>query len=196
MTSYVFLWECPDGERRWEAVKKEQIDGFLEKLLTDGVHPATIMIAYAPILFHWVWKKFHNGMSDVNFHNINEEIYGTAPVEESKHKPIAVPAVKETPAMKYGWISPDGRFFGCDYGGHSCLASKIVGEVQYVADPERHLEGFGWAKVLSGRSVGKQYAIGMGVGKSLTDAQLKTIQCIGLERAYGISELLWKGGTK
>lgn len=77
MTSYVFMWENPSGERRWEAVTKEQINGFLKKLIDDGVHPATVIVAYAPMLFHWVWQEYHNGWSDVDFHCINEEIYGT-----------------------------------------------------------------------------------------------------------------------
>ena len=191
MTSYVFMWEQPDGERKWEAVKKGQVEGFLKKLIEDyGVHPATVMCAYAPILFHWVWKEYHR-ISDVNFHKINEEIYGTEPAELSKHKPVDVPIKKEKPEIKYGWLSPDGRFFGCDYGGHSNLADKIVGSVQYIANPERHLEDIGWAKILSGnRCLGKQYAIGMGIDKKLTDAQLKTLQRMKLDDAQGISYFL------
>ena len=189
MTSYVFLWEGPDGERRWEAVRKEQINGFLEKLITDGVHPATIIVGYAPMLFHWVWKEYHKGRSDVNFHRINEEIYGTEPPAESKHQPVNFP-IKERPAAKFGWVAPDGRFFNCDYGGHTNLASRIVGEISYISDPERYLEELGWAKIYSGTGTGKRYSVGMGRGKKLTDSQLKTMQGMGLDRAYGISLLL------
>lgn len=189
-TGYVFMWEDPDGVRKWEAVNENQVNGFLIKLLeNDGVHPATIMVAYAPILFHWVWKKYHR-LSDVNFHNINEEIYGTEPAEISKHKPVDVPIEKKRPEIKFGWLAPDGRFFKCDYGAHSSLASKIVGEIQRIANPERHLEELGWAKVLSGGNHGSQYAIGMDIGKKLTDAQLKTIQHMGLENSFGIQFLL------
>ena len=85
MTSVVLLWEGPDGERCWEAVKEEQYGGFLVQLLNRGVHPATVMVAYAPILFRWVWKKFHKGLSDVYFQKINEEIYGTEPAPENAH---------------------------------------------------------------------------------------------------------------
>ena len=187
MTSFLIMWETPDGERRWEAVKKEQIDGFLEKLLLGGVHPATVMMSYAPALIHWVWKKFHKGYSHVNFYKINEEIYGTEPVEESKHKPVDVP-VKEK--SKFGWIAPDGRFFECGYGGHTSVAERIVGEIQHVFDPEQHLEGLGWAKVYKGVIGRERYTIGMGTGKKLTDAQLKTVQYLGLDNANGISLLL------
>lgn len=188
MTSYVFMWEEPNGERRWEAVTEKQYVGFLEQLLNSGVHPATVMVAYAPMLFHWVWRKFHKGPSDVNFHKINEEIYGTEPVEESKHKPVNVP-VTEKRETKFGWLAPDGRFFGCDYGGHTSLAGRIVGEIQDVFDPERHLENLGWAKVFRGPDARERYSVGMGEGKKLTDAQLRELQRMELDNAHGVS--LW-----
>lgn len=186
---YLFLWETPEGERKWEAVKKNQTMGFLEKIITAGVHPATVMVEFNPLLMHWVWQEYHNGCSDVTFRKVNKEIYGTAPVE-SKHKPLQVPVNKEKPVFKWGWLAPDGRFFRCDYGGHSHLADKICGEIQYIANPERHLEEMGWAKILSGTCTGKRYAVGMGLEKKLSDAQLKTLQEMGTDDIYGISFLL------
>ena len=190
MTGYVFMWETKHGERKWEAVTKGQVNGFLQKLLDDGVHPATIMISYAPILFHFVFAKYHDGLTDVNFHRINKTIYGTDPKAKTDRKPVDVPVTKEKPVSKYGWLSPDGRFFACDYGGHSYLADKIVGDIQYVANPERHLEDIGWAKIMSGSGTGKTYAIGMGLEKKITDMQLKALQRMGLDDAFGLSVLL------
>ena len=187
MTSYVFMWEGQDGKRRWEAIESGQTEGFLKKLMDEGVHPATVMVAYAPILFHFVWPEFHQGLSDVNFHKIDEEIYGTAPIEK-KHEPVDVPV--EKPKPKYGWIAPDGRFFACDYGGHSHLANKIVGEVEYVPDPQKRLEELGWVRIFSGSFSGRRYAVGMGPGKKLTDAQIKALQRMQLDRAYGVSDFL------
>lgn len=187
---FVFLWETPSGERCWEAVQKGQTQAFLEKLVVkEGVHPATIMVAYNPLLFHWVWKEYHKGLSDVTFRTVNEEIYGTEPIK-SKHTPLNIPS-KPKPVTKYGWLAPDGRFFGCEYGGHSNLADKIVGDIQYIANPERHLEDLGWAKILHGGGyTGKQYAIGMGLEKKLTDTQLKQLQKMGIDDAFGIDVLL------
>lgn len=190
MTSYVFLWEGPDGERRWEAVKKEQVSGFLEKLINNGVYPATVMVGYNPIFFHWVWTEYHKGLSDVYFAKIDKEICGSEPVIVSKHKPVEVPIKKPKPESKFGWIAPDGRFFKCDYSEHTRLARKIVGEIQNIFDPERHLEELGWAKVFKGWEDRERYAIGMGDGKKLTDAQIETLEREGLSRAYGISRLL------
>ena len=184
----MFLWETPTGERKWEVVAKNQIAGFLKKLLDDGVYPAMIMCGL-PCFFHWVWPEYHNCSSDVNFNKINEAIAGSEPVE-SMHEPVDVPAEEKKTKDKYGWLSPDGRFFGCDYGGHSSLAHKIVGEVEYVLNPERYLEDKGLAKILSGVEGRGRYSIGMGVGKKLTDSQIKVLQRMELDHSYGISYYL------
>lgn len=189
MTSFVFMWECPNGERKWEAIQKGQTGGFLKKLLDDGVHPATVMVAYAPILFHFVWGEYHNNLTDVNFHEINTQIYGTAPQAKTNRKPVDVP-VKKKVETKYGWLAPDGRFFHCDYGGHSGLACKIVGDIEYIRNPEKHLEDKGWAKILSGGGTNKAYALCMGLDEKLTDKQLNTLQHMGLDDIADISWFL------
>ena len=180
---YLFLWENPDGERKWEAVEKNKTMGFLEKIITAGVHPATVLCEWNPLMFRWVFPKYHKDVSDVTFRKVNEEIYGTEPIK-SNHKPVDVAPNKKPPVFKWGWLAPDGRLFRCDYGGHSNLADKICGEIQHIANPERHLEEMGWAKILHGGSFGKRYAVGMGIDKKLTDAQLKTLQQIGNEDIY------------
>ena len=185
---WVFLWQEPNGERKWETVKDGQTEGFLSKLLNSGVHPATVMVASNPLFFHWVWKQYHKGLSDVTFMSVDKEIYGTEPIKNN-HKPVDVP-VKKRIVSKFGWLAPDGRFFTCEYGGHSNLADKIVGEIERVTNPERHLEDKGWAKIMSGGGTGRQYAIGMGIEKKLTDAQLKTLKTMKLDDAFGISFFL------
>lgn len=125
MTSVVLLWEEPNGERRWEAVTEAQYTGFLEQILSRGVHPATVMVAYAPILFHWVWKKFHKGLSDVYFQKINEEIYGTEPVEESKHKPVDVPVEKKNRKRSSDGLRRMGDTFGAIMAGTPALQGKL-----------------------------------------------------------------------
>lgn len=190
MTNYVFLWEDSNGNRQWEAVEEDQKLGFLEKLLQENVHPATIMCAYNPILFHFVWKQYHNGLSDVFFGRINEQIYGTAPKPEVNRLAVDVPRTQSKAKSKFGWIAPDGRYFQCEYGGHASLASDIVGEIEYVPDAEIHLEKLGWAKIHSGACSGVPYSIGMGQGKRLTTAQITTLQREGLDHAYDIASWL------
>ena len=103
-----------------------------------------------------------------------------------KHEFVAVPESKKI-ETKLGWLAPDGRFFGCDYGEHKSLARRIVGEIQDISDPEQYLEGLGWAKIMRGLGTWKQYAIGMGVDKKLTNVQLHTLQRMGLDSAQDIS---------
>jgi len=81
--------------------------------------------AGAPVPFHWVWKEFRKGLSDVFFGKINKETYGTEPVKESKHKPVDVPTKKKAPEAKFGWIAPDGRYFQCNCGGHSMCDAAV-----------------------------------------------------------------------
>ena len=190
MTNWVFMWEAPDGTRMWEAIEENQIEGFLTYLVEKRhVNIATIMVSYTPIFFHWFDKSKHDGLSDVHFGCINEEIYGIDSTV-TKRKPVDVPITKPKPESKYGWLAPDGRFFSCDYGGHSHLADKIVGEIQHIVNPERHLEELGWAKIMSGGATGRQYSVGMGLEMKLTDVQLKTLQRMKLDDAWGIEFLL------
>ncbi len=186
-TPFVFLWEDKKGNRKWEAVENDCTKDFLRILLEDGVSPATVMCAYNPILFHYVFEEYHK-LTDVNFGRINEEIYGCEP--HTKRKVVKLTPKPEKETSKFGWIAPDGRFFGCEYGGHYHLARKIVGEIENVFDPERHLEDLGWAKILSGSINRTRYTVGMGLYKKLTDAQLKTLTSMGLDTAYGVSSLL------
>lgn len=93
---------------------------------------------------------------------------------------------EETPRAKYGWIAPDGRYLMCSYGGHTDLATKIVGEIESVYDPEAKLEKLGWAKVCRGISNQSLYGILMGKGKKLTDAQLATLKRHDLDTVFGI----------
>lgn len=190
MASYVLMWEDKKGSRNWDAIEGNKVKGFLNYLLSNGVNPATVMIAYNPMLFHWVWPQFHtHGLSDVHFQNINEEIYGDSP-KKSNYKPVDVPVEPAKIEEKYGWIAPDGRFFKCKYGEHYDLAKKIVGELECVRDPEQHLENLGWAKIYKGIEEREIYSVGMGYGKKLTDSQFKTLQREGFENSYGVKVFL------
>jgi hypothetical protein len=64
---------------------------------------------------------------------------------------------------KLGWIAPDGRFFGCEYGEHNRLSYRLnFHELDRAAEPssanfgndnERSLEAAGWLKVYSGLGI-------------------------------------------
>lgn len=45
------------------------------------------------------------------------------------------------PKSEYGWVSPDGRFYGCDYHQHETIADHILHM------PGSELERKGWVKI-------------------------------------------------
>lgn len=45
------------------------------------------------------------------------------------------------PESDLGWISPDGKFYGCDYRNHALMAEM------YFKKSEKQLEHEGWIKV-------------------------------------------------
>lgn len=188
-TSYVFLWQQADGTRRWDAIPEDACQEFLEKILEEDAVPASVMAAYAPILFHWVWPKFHNHLSDVEFPRIDRDILGSQTEATGMDaKPRNGASLPEQ--SKFGWLAPDGRYFHCEYTGHMDEARHIVGELQRIDDPERHLEDLGWAKIYHNGSYAGTYAVGMGPGHTLTDQQVLALQRLGLDRADGVSGLL------
>lgn len=189
-TPWCILWETPDGERHWEAVADNQMEGFLMDLIDNKkIDPATVFANHIPIGFHFVWKKFHGDLSDVNFGRINEQIYGSTPPAVPAHKPVDAPIIPPKSEMKLGWVAPNGRHFPCQYGDHRYTACKIVGEMFEIRDPERYLEDHGWAKIYRD-PIEHRIAVGMGVRKTLTDAQYKTLTRLGLDELPELSELL------
>lgn len=186
LTSYVLMWENYDGNRLWEAVTESQLEGFVDKIANEGAIPASIMVGHNPILFRYLCKDLHQ-VADVFFGRINEEIYGIESIS-IKREPVKVKEIVPY-GTKYGWISPDGRYFHCEYSGHRSLADRIVGMIEDVSDSEKHLENLGWAKISS--SGGRfQYSIGMGHGKKLTDGQVRTIDRMKFDHLDGILEYL------
>lgn len=45
------------------------------------------------------------------------------------------------PNSTLGWLSPDGRFYGCDFAGHAMLAAEYFGKDDLALEEE------GWIKV-------------------------------------------------
>lgn len=186
LTNVLVICETTDGKREWEAINSSQYKGFLKRLLCAGVKPACIMLQYNPVFFHWAFPSEYNGLSDVNFMRINDVIGGE---KRSAHKLPKV-AVQKEPESKYGWISPDGRYYHCSYGGHMDLAYEIVGKIEPVIDPEQKLEDLGWAKLFRGLDAENLYSIGMGKDKKLTDKQLNMLKLNGLDTVFGIELFL------
>ena len=75
------------------------------------------------------------------------------------------------------------------FQGHVNLADRICFGMADTNNPERYLEEHGWCKVFKGISYDK-YSVYVGDKHTITDAQMKTLISLGLDNAYGLSEML------
>ena len=51
--------------------------------------------------------------------------------------------INKVAEYRYGWILPNGVFFGCDKGCHCELSEKIIGHECYVGEGLT----YGWVKI-------------------------------------------------
>lgn len=93
---------------------------------------------------------------------------------------------------KYGWISPDGRFYRCEFEGHANLADKICFGMADTINPELYLEEHGWCKIYNPIIGDNKYAVYLGKDYVLTKEQFNTIKRLGLEDARNVSAMLVK----
>ena len=187
---YFLMWRHK-GENHWDAVSRSQVTPLLKKLLESGVNPASIILIHGSGTVYWMFPQYHKNKRQLWMSDLYDEIDGCDTVS-SYTGPDVVPSPPPKDEDTYGYVAPDGRYFQCGYGGHAQLARKIVGSLEEIRDPGRFLEDRGWLVILHDpiRPQNK-YAIGMGAGKYMTDAQLLKLQKLGLsDRTPGILEHL------
>lgn len=92
---------------------------------------------------------------------------------------------------KYGFISPEGKYFHCCYQGHINLADRICFGLTDTDNAERFLEEQGWLKIYKPLS-DRQYSVYISNDRTITDAQMKTLIDMELDNAEGISQMLVK----
>lgn len=85
------------------------------------------------------------------------------------------------PDSEYGWVSPDGHFYGCKYADHS-LMSKM-----YFKKSERQLEMEGWIKIF--RDSYDRKPTWMSDKLMITEAQRITLEGRGLQVDPDVCEL-------
>lgn len=175
--NYFIAWR-EKGENHWEVLSRPDLMALLAQLNERKVNMATVMV-YQSMFMSWLFPDYHRGCHEVNLRTIYEEINGVeTPSDYSR--PDLPPAPSVESEKLYGYIAPDGRYFKCEYGGHSALARKIVGSFQQIDDPVRYLEKNGWLVIYHDPLKMGNYAVGMEMGMKATDAQVKRIQAIGL----------------
>lgn len=126
---YLMCWE-ENGEKRWNMIHEKDFDAFGLNLLNNpNVNNHTIFIIPCSGFIEGVWLSRHTHKSGrVDFWNFFED-YGTPyvpPVVKEENKDtLQTLHERNDDGTKYGWISPDGKYFHCGYQGHVALAEKI-----------------------------------------------------------------------
>lgn len=85
-------------------------------------------------------------------------------------------------SLLLGWISPDGRFYGCKYEDHAKVAEL------YFKKSEKQLEKEGWVKVYY--SSVTRSNIWYSEGLIVTEAQRIQLEKLGLEVDVDVCELI------
>lgn len=187
---WLILWRH-NGVNYWEAVPDNKMDAFIEKLLlVDQVNPATIFMGMG-MMMNWMFPSYHKELRSVWIKDIYEEINGTSNPSDYKGPDVEERPKEKKIKSKYGFVSPDGRYFQCEYEGHYTLAKEIVGSLEKVNNPQKHLEALGWLVIYRDPTHIGTYSVSMKYGKKITDEQLKTLQGIGLpDNINGLKEIL------
>ena len=187
-------WE-EDQIRKWEMIMAKDNNSFLLNLLQNpnvDRHTIFIIPCNGLVAGIWLWKETHKN-SRVDFWNFFEE-YGIRyqPPEKEENKEILHELhEKNSDDTKYGWISPEGRYFHCGYQGHVALADNICFGMVDTDNAEYYLEAHGWCKIYKSLFADK-YSVYIGEKYVINDAQMQALIKLGLENAEDLSKMLCK----
>ena len=173
----IFVGWVHKGRKSFEVIPESQYKALLEKLLLEkGVHPGAIFISKMTIC-HWIDGDYHNGNKHINIYDFWDELNNIGDVRTTYKKPNLKAEPKKSDS-KYGYISPDGRYFQCEYFGHSTLEREIVGKLEQIDNPQQYLYDKGWLCIYHDPFNRGTYAIQMGYKKTMTNEQLHTLDVL------------------
>ena len=165
---FLILWK--ENGQQWQVLPEQDIEEFLKNLIEDrNVDPATIIAIPGTSEAHWLFPSCHNGQRMFLIKNIDKPVTPVSPMKRQQGQD------RHEIQEHLGWIAPDGRYFQCEYGGHSALATQIVGSLTPIDDAGKYLEDNGWAAVFRNPLGGKRYMVGMGKGRQMNDKQAQTL---------------------
>lgn len=165
---FLILWK--ENGQQWQVLPEQDIEEFLKNLIEDrNVDPATIIAIPGTSEAHWLFPSCHNGQRMFLIKNIDKPVTPVSPMKRQQGQD------RHEIQEHLGWIAPDGRYFQCGYGGHSALATQIVGSLTPIDDASKYLEDHGWAAVFRNPLGGKRYMVGMGKGWQMNDKQAQTL---------------------
>ncbi len=183
------------GIKKWEMVMEKDLNEFgMQLLMNSKVSDHSIFIIPCnTVAAIWVQPQNHKS-NRVDFLDFFED-FGTkykAPKPTKETNTIAQELhERKSYDTKYGWISPDGRYFHCEYMGHAALADKICYGMVDTSNSEEYLESHGWCKIYKTR-LKEKYHVYIGGEHTITDPQMKTLIRLGLEDAEDLSRMLIK----
>lgn len=190
----IFVGWVHKGHKRFEVIPESQYGSLLRKLLLEKhVHPGSIFISKMTLV-HWIDADYHNGNKHVSVYSFWKEIENlNSPDAYYKPLPLKHEATREEPKDNYGYISPDGRYFQCNYWGHASLEREIVGNLEKIDNPQQYLYDKGWLCIYHDPFGKGKYAIAMGKRHSMTDAQLKMLMRLKIPtNSYGFQDYMFK----
>lgn len=186
----LFVGWVHKGRKSFEVIPESQYGALLRKLLLEKkVHPGAVFISKMSIC-HWIDSNYHKGCKGVSVYSFWDEINNLNSPDAYYKEPKLKKEVKPSDS-KYGYIAPDGRYFQCEYFGHSALERKIVGELEEVDNPQQYLYDKGWLCIYHDPFGHGQYAIAMGHKKHMTNEQLHRLDVLKIPHtSRGFQEYL------
>lgn len=193
--NYLVCWE-ENNVKKWEMVREEDNSAFSLTLLRNpdvNKHSIFLIPCTGFVGGVWLWKFTHKS-SRIDFWHFFEE-YGT-----EYHKPEGTDEDKKilkeihernNEDTKYGWISPNGKYYHCGYQGHANLADKICFGMIETNNAEHYLEEHGWCKIYKSMFEPK-YHVYIGGRHVITREQMTTLTKMGLENVEDIDKMLAK----
>lgn len=194
--NYLVCWE-ESKIKKWDMLQEQDKNSFLLDLLQNyDVNKHSIFIIPCTtglVAGIWLWTNTHKS-NRIDFWRFFEE-YGEEYVphikKEENEKILRELDEKNRDDTKYGWISPDGKYFHCGYQGHIALADKICFGMTDTDNAEHYLEEHGWCKIYKSLFE-NNYHVYVGGTYVITDEQMKTLIQLGLDHAEDLSKMLCK----
>lgn len=195
MKNELVCWK-ENSINRWEMIKERDSKSFLLNLIQNNdvdKHSIFIIPTNGFVSGIWLFPQTHksNRVDFWNFYDDFGTVYEKPILDEKSQKIIDKINKKNKDDTKYGWISPEGKYYHCGYQGHINLADRICFGMVDVDNSEKYLEETGWCKIY--KPLGdNQYSVYVGGKHVITDKQMKTLTKMNLENAKDISKMLCK----
>lgn len=195
--NYLVCWQEDDRLQKWDVLKEKDHKAFIVSLIRNkNVKNNSVFVIPASAILGAIWLIPEEHKSNrVDFYNFHEDYgipYQPPKTSEVVKKIVSDHEDKYGDNTKYGWISPQGKYYHCNYQGHSNLADRICfGMEEDIINSDLYLEEHGWCKVFKSPGV-KKYCVYVGGNHVITDAQMRTLIKNGLDKAEGITEMLCK----